>query len=183
MHDLTKYQSARAKYKPERIRCLFIAESPPKWESDRFFYFENVSTRDGLYVEMMKVLYFQEEEQVDTPSIRRRKPEFLRRLAEDGFFLIDAVDEPIAGMSGQEKQRYIRDWLPELIRRLEELVQEDTPIVVLAASVYRECAVEIVRRGFRLINTQPIELPVQGHQPKFRAKLRSLLQNAGLLSA
>ena len=33
--------SAREKYKPERIKLLFIAEAPPE-QTERFFYYEKV---------------------------------------------------------------------------------------------------------------------------------------------
>jgi hypothetical protein len=53
----TDFEIARRKYKPQSIKFLFVAEAPPKKESGRFFYFENVSDKDSLFLEMMKVLY------------------------------------------------------------------------------------------------------------------------------
>jgi hypothetical protein len=39
---MNRFDKARQKYKPEHIKLLFIAEAPPKLESERFFYYENV---------------------------------------------------------------------------------------------------------------------------------------------
>lgn len=38
-----RFAKARAKYKPDPVRYLLVAEAPPKADSGRFFYFEDVS--------------------------------------------------------------------------------------------------------------------------------------------
>ena len=58
-NHIKQVQDARAKYKPEVITCLFIAEAPPS-SPDRFFYFEEVREQDSLYLEMMKALFPEE---------------------------------------------------------------------------------------------------------------------------
>jgi len=40
---MNRFKAVRQKYKPERIKYLFVTETPPKSTSDSFFYFENVS--------------------------------------------------------------------------------------------------------------------------------------------
>ena len=47
--------SAREKYKPERIKLLFIAEAPPE-QTERFFYYEKVKDNDWLFLGIVKVL-------------------------------------------------------------------------------------------------------------------------------
>src|SRR5579872_4895083 len=37
--NLSEFEAARAKYRPNPIKLLFIAEAPPAYGSDRFFYF------------------------------------------------------------------------------------------------------------------------------------------------
>lgn len=50
------FESAREKYRPKKARFLLIAEAPPKASTGRFFYFEDVSRGDGLFLETMKML-------------------------------------------------------------------------------------------------------------------------------
>ncbi len=64
---MNKFEIARKKYLPKQINVLFVAEAPPKFSSNRFFYFEKVDKQDSLFWETMKVLYIDE-----TPFIHRR---------------------------------------------------------------------------------------------------------------
>ena len=50
-------EKARLKYKPKKIKYLLIAETPPKSNSNRYFYYENVKEKDSLFLETMIVLY------------------------------------------------------------------------------------------------------------------------------
>ena len=96
---------ARNKYRPDHIELLFIAEAPPANDSRRFFYFVPVDIGDTLFLEMMKVLYPKKAKFVEydgngkpgfnAKQVRNRKAEFLEKFKRDGFYLIDAVDEPM----------------------------------------------------------------------------------------
>jgi len=58
------YKKARDKYKPDKIKVLFIAESPPfKKENQklRYFYFEDVKQHDNLFKSIMVVVFPEEE--------------------------------------------------------------------------------------------------------------------------
>ncbi len=87
------FESARQKYKPRIIRFLLVAEAPPKLRSKRFFYFEGVRKADSLFLETMRALY--PHEFSDTRAVRRQKCKFLKKFKNDGFYLIDASDEPM----------------------------------------------------------------------------------------
>lgn len=77
---MEKFESARLKYKPDLIRYLLIAESPPKTDSNRFFYFEDVGEQDSLFLETMKVLYPKDTSQIKTKEIRNKKATFLLKF-------------------------------------------------------------------------------------------------------
>ena len=70
---MDKFEAARTKYKPETIKYLFVAETPPKTNSERFFYFENVMEQDSLFLETMKVLYPDLIENREIKEIRKNK--------------------------------------------------------------------------------------------------------------
>jgi len=172
---IDKIESARQKYKPAHIRLLFIAEAPPEAGSGRFFYFENVVQHDGLFLEMMKVLY--DTQALDASLVRKNKAKYLQRFQEDGFYLIDASDRPI--VEGANKQGVIRQALPALIARLDELNLVQTPIVLISKPVFEVCEKPLRTRGWNVINTETINFPGSSQQEHFRRKLSGLLRAHG----
>lgn len=125
---MNEFETARRKYRPDLVRVAMVAESPPRDGSGRFFYFEDVDVGDSLFLELMKALYA--DAQGDPKAIRRRKAEHLERFCDDGFYLIDASQEPIAGESRAVKTRFIRAGLDQLQRDLEEIQHEDLKVVL-----------------------------------------------------
>ena len=88
------FNKARVKYKPEIIKYLLVAETPPKSDSNRFFYYENVDREDSLFIETIKVLYPNEIDNLTIKEVWNRKKYFLEKFKKDGFYLIDSIDEP-----------------------------------------------------------------------------------------
>jgi len=170
------FESARQKYKPKVIKFLLIAEAPPKVESKRFFYFEDVQKYDGLFLETMKLLYPDDSDIKigNTKSIRRRKREFLERFEKEGFYLIDASNEPIKDKSKSVKRKQIEKSLPSLIEKVKSLVSDDTKIILISATVYEVCCNRLKSEGFNVINECAIPFPI-GWQKEFREKLSKLL--------
>ena len=103
MATTSAFVEATIRYKPAAIKVLFIAEAPPALRFNRLFYFERLRNGDTLFLEMMKTLYgpavgFTENRFLPGSSalqIRNRKPELLARFMRDGYFLIDASEEPM----------------------------------------------------------------------------------------
>jgi hypothetical protein len=121
----TWYDKLREEYRPERLRVLLIGESPPDpGERDRrFFYAPALAKEDNLYRGVVKALY--EDEGVDI----RDKPAVLARLRNEGYWLIDAVDEPINTRTRAQRRRLIRARLSGLITTCVELAPECGAIV------------------------------------------------------
>ena len=97
------YESLRKNYKPNQITALFIAESPPAPKSNRFFYLEGVTKADALYLETMRVLFPEMTSKQTAKQIRANKAFYLTAFKDKGYYLIDATDTPIAGMSKSRK--------------------------------------------------------------------------------
>jgi hypothetical protein len=167
------FESARQKYKPDRIKFLLIAEAPPKAGSGRFFYFENVKKGDSLFLETMKVLY--PDECSDVRNVRRRKREFLERFRNDGFCLIDAADTPMEDTRPAKKKKQIEKSLPSLVQKVRRLISEDTKIILISSTVYEVCCNRLKLEGFNVVNECALPFPV-GWQKKFREKLSALLR-------
>ena len=159
-------EAARNKYRPEKINVLFVAEAPPA-ELDRFFYFENVSEGDYLYLETMKVVFGN----VDIIDLRQRKVEFLEGFKENGFFLLDAVNKPIP-QSTSSYERRDRVWSERnhLVEMMRKLVDSRTDVVLIKSTVFgiRDF---LIKSDFHVINDEAIEFPSNGHQGQYRQKL------------
>lgn len=73
----------------------------------------------------LRTLY--SDECPDPRQIRLRKAEFLRRFKNDGFYLVDAFDDPVPKRSLAEEERQFRAAVHLLIGRLRQLVSPHTP--------------------------------------------------------
>lgn len=94
------------KYRPEKIRCLFIAESPPepnrKTGNFGYFYKEEYFGSDILFTHTMEALYGNKYTGHDQP-----KTKFLQRFCDEGYFLIDLSEEPVKHLDDDEKNRIL----------------------------------------------------------------------------
>jgi len=169
---IDRLRAASLKYKPDRIKFLFVAEAPPL-NPDRYFYFENISKGDTFYLETMNALY--SCNRFDSKYLRENKASFLNRFKQDGFYLIDACECPMENNKRSFKERKIRECLPDLRNRISQLIFDETKIILILVTVYRVCYVDLKSNGVSVINECPIPFPGLGHQKKFRKLLRELL--------
>ncbi len=169
------FESARQKYKPKKIKHLLIAEAPPKIESGRFFYFENVQKGDTLFLEIMKMLY---PDDVSNINALERKPKLLKRFKDDGFYLIDASDTPMEDTRPAKKKKKLKKSLLSLVQKFRNLISEDTKIILISKTVYEICYDRLRSEGFNVINKIPIPFPGSGWQIKSREKLSALLKES-----
>lgn len=182
----TLFAEATLRYKPATIRVLFIAEAPPAFRVNRLFYFEDLSEGDTLFLEMMKTLYglavgFTQNgfsPGSSAAGIRSRKSELLARFMREGYFLIDASEDPMPDRaSSSQKMALLRASVPRLLFRLKEFgVQKSTPIVLIGGVTHSVCAQPLLNAGFNLINDAMIDHPARGGQIRFRQKLHCTLQ-------
>lgn len=185
----------RRRYRPDQIKVLFIAEAPPANDSGRFFYFVPVEKGDTLFLEMMKVLYPKKAKFVerignrrprfDAKEVRNRKAKFLEQFKQDGFYLIDAVDEPMPGNATTKmKEKLIGSSLPRLKDKLHALCDDrNVPVILIGAPVYNVCAADLRNRRVRVLNIDMINTPAQGGQKEFRCKLGKLLSSSQITTS
>jgi len=181
-----EFAKATLRYKPATVRVLFIAEAPPAFRFHRLFYFEDLRDGDTLFLEMMKTLYASAvgftkngfSSGSSAQGIRSRKSELLARFMREGYFLIDASEEPMPDRaSSSQKLALLRASVPHLIVRLKQFaVDKNTAIVLIGAVTYSACAQPLMNLGFNVINEAMIDHPARGGQSRFRQKLRWTLQ-------
>lgn len=99
-------RTAAERYRPSKILLLLVAEAPPS-ASDRYFYFEDVREQDSLFRYICKGLFGV------TPD-RGSKPRWLQKLKDEGFFLIDLMEDP-------KDSRKHTEFVADLIERCKEL--------------------------------------------------------------
>ncbi len=186
------FEAALRRYRPLQFRAVFVAEAPPAFETGRFFYFPDVHRADTLFLEMMKVLYFgtndresdERNERIRVADIRRTKARWLKRFQDDGFYLIDASDQPMPeAASTVAKRRRLEATLPITRREVKALVGvTQTPVILIGVLTYTVCAEPLRNEGIRILNREPINHPARGGQVEFRRKLTLLLQQEGIVA-
>lgn len=99
------YAERRARWKPDQVRLLLVAESAPddggEIANRRFFYDEQLTGNDGLFREVVRALY-------DNPTLTSgpgAKRPWLEKLRADGVFLIDVAAVPSMSWAQQLAQQ------------------------------------------------------------------------------
>jgi hypothetical protein len=146
---IQRRRTAAAKYRPESVLLLLVAEAPPS-DEDRYFYFESVSRQDSLFRYVAKVL-------VGYVPERAAKSIALRELQVRGVFLIDLSEIPA------DRQR-LKEWVPSLVERCAAI--EPQKIVLIKVNVY-DLAYQALRDAGLPVADVRIPFPGSGQQRKF----------------
>ena len=133
MNSLQHFAQASNRYLPDPIHLLFIAEAPPALRVHRFFYFTGLTNGDTLFLELMKVLYPAEvgfagesfQLGFSIQQMRHNKANLLCRFQADGYFLIDACEQPMPHRATTStKMQRMKSALPALLQTLERLLPQ-----------------------------------------------------------
>ncbi|HVM34101.1 MAG TPA: winged helix-turn-helix domain-containing protein [Actinomycetota bacterium] len=156
-----KRARAAARYRPERVRLLLIAEAPPDSE-ERYFYLEGVRDKDSLFRYVAKGI-------LGYVPDRASKPTALSELKDRGVFLIDASEGPLGDRS--------LDADPiELILRCEALQPEH--IILIKVNVYDDLFAPLKAAGLPVVDVR-MPFPGSGQQKRFEAAFKEALAMAG----
>ena len=165
-------QQAIQQYRPEQVRILFVAESPPS-APERHFYFEHVTRADTLWIELTRALYPATfgETRVERP----RKGAWLQTFQQDGYWLIEAVPDPI---DKKRKEVQIAEHTGYVLDLLHAAQPEH--VVLIAAPVWKILQDPVREAGFSLPQTLAIPFPGRGQQRRFRDAMTLTLQSLGI---
>ena len=169
------YAERRARWKPEHVRLLIVAESAPDDGGDparrRFFYDDALTGRDGLFREVVRVM-FDDPPLVSGPHA---KVPWLEQLRARGVYLLDLAPVPVNYASPQVR----REVLGRRVRALvEEAVSLNPRGVVLVKKNVFELLYDPMRvAGLNVLQSQAIPFPASGQQARFRAGLDGALRH------
>jgi len=172
----TRRRVARDRYKPHVIEYLLIAEAPPS--EDRYFYFDDVSFADNLFAGTMEILFPDLFSGYIGSRSPRQKQILLKRLQSAGFWLLDAVDSPLAHSASRSRIREISD-LPQRLLQLRDAgeVRDLTPVIFMKANVYRAFYDPLKELGFNVVS-ELVYFPGNGRQNDFRRMFPKALARA-----
>jgi hypothetical protein len=164
---MSEYHTAALRYRPAQIRVLFIAESPPAFDTEvqrSYFFFEQNPGSEVLFATLTAALYA-----ANYRKAAGDKATWLRRMQTDGYWLMDAVEQPINRLAGRvttatERARIIRDNIPGLLARLETLRQDgmlhaSTGVILLKKLVFDTLYPVLMASGYNLLHHEKIDFP------------------------
>jgi hypothetical protein len=166
--ELPWYTSLREGYRPVHIRILLIGESAPdpRGGDRRFFYHSVLTSSDNLFRGVVLALYGARLSVRDS----RDKTPWLKRLRDDGVFLIDLVPYPINRKSDARKSQARR-------RHVNECVAWATSLHADGVIVCHDKCFEVLegplRAGLPLLHDYLIPFPLGNCRQDFAHKLRT----------
>ena len=150
--------AAAARWRPDRIDLLLVAEAPPS-ALERYFYFEDVPVHDSLFRHVVEAALG------DKPT--RDKAPYLDELRAQGVFLVDLSVDPF-----DDRREAIPRCVPDLVRRARDL--NPARIVLIGAAVY-DAAYAVLRQAGLPVVDQRLPYPGSGQQRRFLEGFRALL--------
>ena len=153
-------RAAAARWRPERIDLLLVAEAPPS-ALDRYFYFEDVATHDSLFRHVVEAVLGEK------PT--RDKAAHLDALRERGVFLIDLCIDPF-----DDRREAIPRCVSGLLRRVREL--EPRQVLLIGAAVY-DAAYDVLEAADLPVADLRLPYPGSGQQRRFLEGFRTLPSN------
>jgi hypothetical protein len=164
------YEQLREQYRPTHLEVLLIGESPPDpGANERRFFYAPTLRIDNLYRGVALTLYGN-----DPDTDLTDKPAVLRRLQVDGFWLIDAVNQPINHLPPGPRRAAITSAVPQLVGRCRDL-NPARGVIICHRVVYQLTASNLRDAGVKVLHDQPLPFPLGNWRAKFVAGLRRAL--------
>ncbi len=154
--------AAAARYRPQTVELLLIAEAPPS-ALDRCFYFADVPDQDSLFRHVVRAVLGGE------PS-RTGKADQLNCLADRGVFLIDLKPKP------KLADETLEDYVADLVARAVEL--RPRHVITIKANVCDLAQPVLSAAGLDVID-QRIPFPGSGQQRRFLQTMGDALDSIG----
>lgn len=177
--DLSIYRNQAEKYMPDKIKILFIAESPPAPDKNgrkSYIYFDTV--KQEILLTTLTTAVFGDGNCFTKDDI---KSDFLNRLKNEGYFLIDAVEYPINNIKGRDKEHLIKEESGNLLNKLNELkkrnkIYSSTKVILIKVSVFNALHLLLKKQGYNVLNDGKIDFPKYYNDRDVVEEIRRLLK-------
>ena len=166
MPSKSHYRKLRQKYLPEKIKLIFLLESPPA--SGGYFYDPDGTPTEQLFSAMMKLIDYRPESKTDG----------LKEFAKRGYVLADATYSPVNHIKNERKRNeaILKD-LPDLIDDLRSMTgRQRVKLILVKANICQMLAGPLKAVGFNVINNGVIvPFPGSGQQKNFFTAIKQIL--------
>lgn len=173
MHSLIYYLNLRKKYKPKKVKCIIIAESPPS--SGKYFYDNTGLTTEPLFAALMKIIKYK--------PLNKEKEYGLKKFQKKGFYLMDSTYRPIDKLLPKKRNIFIKQSLNlnKLLLDPKKIRAERIPILLIKKNVCQILNPYLAEKSFNVINNGVIvPFPAYGNQSRFHKIVLSLLRKQKL---
>ena len=174
MHEDPWYAKRRARWKPEKVRLLLIAESAPDDGGDeanrRFFYDDDLTGRDGLFRQVVSVLF----ESPELKSGSGAKVSWLEKLRDRGVYLIDLASVPVNYHSRADRAAALQRNIESTVTLVGELAPDG--IVLIKKNVFEMLHEPLSKAGLLVLHDTPIPFPASGRQLQFRELFQAAVE-------
>lgn len=163
MRNKQYYLELRNKYTPDKVRLIFLLESPPA--SGNYFYNPSGKTNELLFSAMMDYINFKPKD----------KNEGLIKFKECGYLIIDSILEPVNRIKNKKvKNKKILMNIPNLINELDEHIKSNRTKIILIKRNINQIFLEALNSvGYNVPNLG-IPFPDRFHRKEFLNNLNKL---------
>jgi hypothetical protein len=170
--SVESFRAARDQYRPNKVKLLWIAESPPT--SGSYFYFPKTNGKDHLFRETMRAVGMWPSKVVMKKGVDKRP--LLQSFRSKGFFLIDTCSHPVDKLKDRERKRAILEGTSGVV----ELVSKLNPngIIIVKSNIYDPVKRALESSGFagKILNQKALPFPSHGRQQSYRKGISDILR-------
>ncbi len=159
------YISLRNSYLPEKIKVVFVLESPP--EGHGYFYDPSGRVSEVLFRAFMKVINCKPAD----------KYEGLKQLQNEGIVLVNPIYIPVNKLPDKEADKIILNNYNYFIKDLSLLIDKQTPIILVKSNILKLLENKLVMDGFNVLNHGIlVPFPLHYHAELFQEKVTKMLE-------
>jgi len=158
------YSALRQEWRPDRVRLLLVGESAPDpgaaAADRRFFYAPTLSRYDNLFRGVIDALYAPGK--LDAGADRRL---WLKRLRDDGVYLIDLVPYPVNKLSATERRRSLHDHVSDRVDEVLDLAPRG--VIICHGPTFEVLSAPLRAADITMLHYEAIPFPLGNHRARF----------------
>ncbi|HEU0195637.1 MAG TPA: hypothetical protein VFQ88_00300 [Nevskiaceae bacterium] len=127
----------------------------------RFFYNPRQERYDYMYRSVMEAVF---------PSFRFKrgqKDTWLKRFQDAGYYMIDATDKPVNGLSEAKRRQELCRNVERKLVEIRELTVPHTPILLIKKNIFEIFNEPLRNAGMNVVHETFLPFPAYGYQRRF----------------